>query len=328
MTLWKWSQTAATNGTADSSCPWPEGMSPSAVNDSARGGMAAVAKYRDDIAGLTATAGSSTAYTYSSFQGFDSLAHMNGAMVAFSPHTTNGATVTINVDSLGAKPLRSAPSVELLAATIIQGTPYAATYNNSTGEWILQGFFGNPYNVPLLGGMDYWGTVAPNSSFIFPLGQALSRTTYAAAFAVLGTTYGAGDGSTTFNVPDKGERVSVMKVASPSRLTSGGGGVDGSTMGSAGGSQTQSLSAAQIPTINSATASTTVTVFGNLASGSIGAGGTTYQNGMVNTGGGGTSSGTYNVSIPNSASFNTGGAGPTHPNVQPTIVCNYILRII
>lgn len=33
-------------------------------------------------------------------------------------------------------------------------------------------------------------------------GAAVSRTTYAALFAAIGTTYGVGDGSTTFNVPD------------------------------------------------------------------------------------------------------------------------------
>jgi hypothetical protein len=74
---------------------------------------------------------------------------MNGAMIAFSPHATNGATVTLNVDGLGAKPLRSSPSVELLAGTLILGTPYVATYNNSDAAWYLQNFYGNPYNIPL-----------------------------------------------------------------------------------------------------------------------------------------------------------------------------------
>lgn len=37
-------------------------------------------------------------------------------------------------------------------------------------------------------------------------GQAVSRTTYAALFAVIGTTYGAGDGSTTFNLPNPDQK--------------------------------------------------------------------------------------------------------------------------
>ena len=158
MTLYKWSQTAAADAAADSTINWAEGQAPSSINDSARAMMAATAKYRDDIAGAIITFGTSTAYSLSSFQVFDTLTHLGGQMIAFTPHVTNGATVTMNVDSLGAKPLRSAPNTELLAGTIIQGTPYVATYNNNDGAFYLHGLFGNPYNVPLLGGMDYCGT--------------------------------------------------------------------------------------------------------------------------------------------------------------------------
>lgn len=49
--------------------------------------------------------------------------------------------------------------------------------------------------------IDYAGAAAPNG-FLLCNGAAVSRTTYAALFAVIGTTYGAGDGSTTFNVPN------------------------------------------------------------------------------------------------------------------------------
>jgi hypothetical protein len=109
-----------------------------------------------------------------------------GAVIAFTPHTTNGATVTLNVDALGPKPLRSSPNAELIAGTIIQGTPYLAVYNNTDGAFYLQGFFGNPYNIPLAGGLPFFGGVAPNSSFVFPFGQAISRTTYSALFGILG----------------------------------------------------------------------------------------------------------------------------------------------
>ncbi len=133
MTLYKWSQTASADATADSTINWAEGQSPSSVNDSARAMMAATAKYRDDISGAIVTGGTSTAYTVISYEVFDTLAHLHGQMIAFTPHTTNGATVTLNVDSLGAKPLRSAPNTELLAGVLIQGTPYVAIYNNTDG---------------------------------------------------------------------------------------------------------------------------------------------------------------------------------------------------
>lgn len=47
----------------------------------------------------------------------------------------------------------------------------------------------------------YAGTTAP-SGYLACDGSAVSRTTYANLFAVIGTTYGEGDGSTTFNLPD------------------------------------------------------------------------------------------------------------------------------
>ena len=57
MSFWKWSRTAANNATADGSINWAEGQAPSTVNDSARAMMAAASKYRDDVAGAIATAG-------------------------------------------------------------------------------------------------------------------------------------------------------------------------------------------------------------------------------------------------------------------------------
>lgn len=46
------------------------------------------------------------------------------------------------------------------------------------------------------------GASSPPDGWLFCRGQAVTRETYAALFAVIGTTYGAGDGSTTFNLPD------------------------------------------------------------------------------------------------------------------------------
>lgn len=59
-------------------------------------------------------------------------------------------------------------------------------------------------------------------------GAAVSRTTYAALFAAIGTTYGAGNGSTTFNVPDLEQRFPLGKAASGTGATLGatGGAID------------------------------------------------------------------------------------------------------
>src|SRR5712691_7121077 len=154
--------------------------------------MAAVAKFRDDIAGAITTGGSSSAYTVTSSQGFNSLANMSGKMIAFVPHATCGATVTLNVDGLGAKPLRTSPGVEVAAGMLIQGTPYIATYNNADGVFYLRGFYSLPYAIPIGGLVAYVGSSAPNSSFALPFGQAISRTTYATLFSLIGTTFGTG----------------------------------------------------------------------------------------------------------------------------------------
>src|SRR3954447_19623355 len=252
MTLYKWSQMASADATADSTINWAEGQAPSSINDSARSMMAATAKYRDDIAGAIVTAGTSTAYTVSSYEVFDTLAHLNGQIIAFTPHATNAATVTLNVDSLGAKPLRTAPNTELLVGTIIQGTPYVALYNNADGAFYLRGFYGNPYNIPLAGGLPFFGLTAPNSSFALPYGQPISRTTYAALFSLIGTSYGVGDGSTTFNLPDLRGRVLAgkddMGGNGAGRLTPSWFGASATVLGATGGGEKNALSSTnQLP---------------------------------------------------------------------------------
>lgn len=235
MPFWAWSKTAASNATADATINWAEGQSPSSVNDSARAMMARTAEWRDDVSGTIATAGSPTAYTVGSAQGFDTLAHLHGALIAFVPHATCGATVTLNVDGLGAKPLRSSPGVELPSGLLIQGTPYAATYSNADGAFYLRGFYALPYAIPVGGLLPYVGASAPNSSFALPFGQAISRTTYATLFALVGTTFGGGDGSTTFNLPDlRGRAVfglDNMGGVAASRITVAGGNFNGTTLG-------------------------------------------------------------------------------------------------
>jgi len=62
--------------------------------------------------------------------------------------------------------------------------------------------------VPLGGCIDYFGSTEP-TGWRFPNGQALVRATFPALFALIGTRFGVGDNSTTFNLPDKSQRVSV-----------------------------------------------------------------------------------------------------------------------
>ncbi len=329
--FFNWSRTAASNATADATINWQEGQPPSSVNDSARAMMASTAAYRDDIAGAIVTTGTSTSYNVASYEVFDSLAHLNGQMIAFTPHATNGANgVNLNVDGLAFKPLLTSPGAGLLAGTLIQGTPYVAVYNNADGAFYLQGFYGNAYNIPLGAGLEYWGSSAPNSSFAFPVSQAISRTTYATLFALIGTTYGVGDGSTTFQLPDKRGRVSAALDPTGTILTSSTISPSGGSLGGVGGAQLHTLTASELPahthpnTLNDlghTHAFGAAGSQGNVAG--TGASGTTPQYGSTsnNTG----SNNSTPMSITNAP--NTGG-GNAHAIVQPTIVCNYIMRII
>jgi microcystin-dependent protein len=339
MSFWKWSRTASSNATADGSINWAEGQAPSTVNDSARAMMAAASKYRDDIAGAIATGGTSTAYTVASYQSFDTLAHMDGAMIAFTPHATNGATVTLNVDGLGAKPLRLSPSGdELPAGTLILGTPYVATYYNSTAEWILQAMTGSLYNIPLGGMLEYTGTTAPNSRFVLPFGQAISRTTYAAYYAMVGNTYGAGDGSTTFNVIDKRGRVSAgkddMGASAASRITNGGSGITGTTLGNAGGAETVTLAIGNLPSHTHTFSGSTGGQSANHTHGVdqgigvVSAPSTLFASATSGVG--------TNQTGPESADHTHGFSGTTNPTgsgsavnkMPPTIIVNYLLRVL
>ena len=67
-----------------------------------------------------------------------------------------------------------------------------------------------------------WTDSTVPSGFLECDGAAVSRTTYSALFAIIGTTYGAGNGSTTFNVPDLQDNVAVGKSNNKALASTGG----------------------------------------------------------------------------------------------------------
>lgn len=71
---------------------------------------------------------------------------------------------------------------------------------------------GYSYSPPApTGALMLWPTDTPPGGWLLCDGSAVSRTTYADLFAVVGETFGVGDGSTTFNLPDLRHRVAVGK---------------------------------------------------------------------------------------------------------------------
>lgn len=81
--------------------------------------------------------------------------------------------------------------------------------------------------------MPFAGTVAPEN-YLFCDGSAVSRSTYATLFGVIGTMFGAGDGSSTFNLPDLSGRVPL-------------GVSQAHALGSTGGSETVTLTESELP---------------------------------------------------------------------------------
>lgn len=176
--------------------------------------------------------------------------------------------------------------------------------------------------------VDYAGTSAP-SLWLFAFGQAISRTTFSSLFATLGTTFGAGDGSTTFNVPDYRGRIGVgkdnMGGSTAGRITVAGCGVDGTVLAAVGGLETNSLTSAQLASHthtgtadangdhnHSYNTSTFANNWPNIAAGVNGGPAT-----GATTGNGGTHTHTFTT--------NASGSGSPHNNVQPIIIINKMI---
>ena len=164
--------------------------------------------------------------------------------------------------------------------------------------------------------LPYAGSALPGNpnDYLFCNGAAVSRSTYSNLFTAIGTDYGVGDGSTTFNLPDLRGRVIAgqddMGGTSANRLTNQSGGLNGDTLGATGGSETHTLTASQLPQ-HTHTFSGTVSRDGDTAG--------TPTELMMDNDGGGTAS--------NVTTANGGNAGDQpHNNVQPTIILNYIIK--
>jgi microcystin-dependent protein len=129
-------------------------------------------------------------------------------------------------------------------------------------------------------------------------GAAISRTTYAALFDAIGTTYGVGDGSTTFNLPNYKGRVPAGRDAGQAEFD---------TLGETGGAKTHTLTASELPQADI----------------EIGGAGTSLRSGADNpaqTGGTGPRAGGT------ATKFQIAGGGGAHNNLQPYIVGEWLIK--
>ena len=154
----------------------------------------------------------------------------------------------------------------------------------------------------LAGSLLMWPTASAPTGYLNCDGTAVSRTTYAALFAVVSTTFGTGDGSTTFNLPNYTNRMPY-----------------GTTVGATGGSATTTISQANLPNVSfpvtdpgHAHSYTTPSLSPNNAAGSI--------PDYIRTTGATTGTATTGISV------NSGGSGTAATTISPYLGINFIIK--
>ena len=160
------------------------------------------------------------------------------------------------------------------------------------GYLILSGGIGVEAGTPA-GNVEWTARSAAPTGWLLCDGSAVSRTTYADLFAAIGTTYGAGNGTTTFNVPNIKGRVVVGRDGGQSEFDA---------LGETGGAKTHTLTIGEIPAH-------------------------THLIGRVDVGASGTTRPLASDSTPSStSSTESAGGGGAHNNLQPYIVLNPIIK--
>lgn len=216
-----------------------------------------------------------------------------------------------------------------LASPTLTGTPLAPTPSTGTNTTQIATTAFVTEAIPVGVINPYAGSSAP-SGWLLCYGQStgILRSTYSALFAVIGTTYGAGDGTTTFNLPDlRGRAVAGldnMGGTAASRLTATVL-TAANALGATGGTQTHTMTSAEMPShthTQNAHSHTVTDPRSNIGEPDwvrFGSNGPLYD---IDG-----NSRSLSASSETATNQNTGG-GTAHLNTQPTIVLNYIIKAL
>lgn len=180
--------------------------------------------------------------------------------------------------------------------------------------------------------IDFAGS-SPPTGWLVCGGQSISRTDYAALFAVIGTTFGSADGG-SFNLPDLRGRVSAgrdftVNGVTANRLTSTTMTPNGTTLGANGGTQTHVLTEAQMPAHTHTVSGNTNSAGSHSHGAPVGSGtGSEQFARVVGTADNALSTGTAGDHTHTLAgTADAAGGGQAHPIVQPTIILNKIIKV-
>ena len=203
------------NASSDGDINWAEFQDPGTVNNSARRLMGRFAEWRADLAPTRTSTGAANIYTVTTNSVPSTAALPNGFAISFIAHQTNTGAATLKVNSFAAVNLRGTTGVALTTGQIQVGQVVTAYYNQASNEFLAPatgaqsaGFLTGLQSVDLtarivkVGSVMIWPTATIPAGWLECNGAAVSRTTYPELFTAYGTNYGAGDGVTTFNIPN------------------------------------------------------------------------------------------------------------------------------
>jgi microcystin-dependent protein len=244
--------------------------------------------------GVTAQVYCDGTNTYSSQTGSAGNFTVNGTL------TASGLTDTGNMSVGGTLGVTGATTLSTGSISGIMTAPTAAAGTNTTQLATTAFVLSN--GAPT-GGLIMWGTGTAPTGWLLCAGAAVNRTTYAALFAVIGTTFGVGDGTTTFNLPNYTNRTPY-----------------GTTVGATGGSA-DAVVVSHTHTATSTDSGHTHTFTKGTGTDTV-SGGPIPINTNVSSTTGTTNTGNANITT----TVATAGVSGTNANLPPYLGINFIIK--